>query len=557
MKRRNADISPDEIFAESSNLSRFNTSQFEGRIEKPISKRTFLGTVILLFLVFGTLAGRLWYLQIRNGQTYTEISENNRLHHVPVFAERGVIFDRNGEKLAWNIPNQENQDFSLREYAPIPGLAHVVGYVNYPAKDSSGFYYQNYFEGKAGIEKSLDSILRGQNGIKISETDALGNLLSESVIENPVPGENVRLSIDSRIQSKLYTTMEELASRVDFAGGSAVMMNVQTGEILALTNYPEYDNRAFSLGDDLELIEKVLSSRDSPLLNRAIAGVYTPGSIVKPYIGIGALNEQVITPEKKILSTGQIVIPNPYDPDNPSIFKDFKAQGWVDLSDALAVSSNIYFYEIGGGFENQPGIGIEKIGEYMRAFGFGKETGLDLGFEEDGVIPSPVWKEQNFEDGIWRIGDTYHTAIGQYGTQVTPIQVAGAVAAIANGGLVFKPTLLRSDGMTAMIDHTVDVPQPYFEEIRKGMRQAVTDGLATGLNVPYVEIAAKTGTAEVGISKTRVNAWVTGFFPYQNPKYAFVVLMEKGPSDNQIGGVYVVRTVLDWMVINTPEYFNL
>jgi len=555
--RKRGDISPDEIFIESSNISQFNTSQFEGRLEKPISKKTFTGISVLLVIIFTVFSGRLWYLQVKSGEAYSEISENNRLNHVPVFAERGVIFDRNEERLSWNVPNQENEDFSLRQYTDTAGLAHILGYVSHPAKDSSGFYYQYYFEGRAGAEQVFDESLKGTNGIKISETDAHGGILSESVIENPEAGENMYLSIDSRVQNKLYTTMQDLAQNVGFSGGAGVIMDVETGELIALASYPEYDAQAFSLGDDVELIGNTLNDERMPLLNRATLGIYTPGSIVKPFMAIAALNEQVINPQKEILSTGKLVIPNPYNPDEPSVFNDWKAHGYVDMYKALAMSSNVYFYQIGGGYEDQKGIGILNINKYMRMFGFGEKTNIELKAEESGVIPSPEWKEENFEDGTWRVGDTYNTSIGQYGFQVTPIQVARAVAAVANNGVVFNPTILKSNGSTSNIDHVIDIPRNYFEEVRKGMRQAVEEGTAQGLSVPYIKLAGKTGTAEVGTQKKRVNAWVTGFFPYENPRYAFTVVMEQGPSGNLLGGVFVMRTMLDWMRDNTPEYLGL
>ena len=555
--RKRGDISPDEIFIESSNISQFNTSQFEGRLEKPISKKTFMGISVMLMIIFAVFSGRLWYLQVKSGEAYSEISENNRLNHVPVFAERGVIFDRNGERLSWNIPNQENEDFSLRQYTDVDGLAHILGYVNHPAKDSSGFYYQYYFEGKSGAEQVFDKLLKGTNGIKISETNAHGGILSESVIENPEPGENIHLSIDSRIQNKLYTTIQDLAQDVGFSGGAGAIMDVETGELIALASYPEYDPQVFSLGDDAELIGQTLSDEGMPLLNRSTLGIYTPGSIVKPFMAIAALNEQIITPEKEILSTGKLIVPNPYNPDKPSVFNDWKAHGYVDMYKALAVSSNVYFYQIGGGYENQQGLGISNINKYMRMFGFGEKTGIEFNSEESGVIPSPEWKEKNFEDGTWRVGDTYNTSIGQYGFQVTPIQVVRAVAAMANNGVVFNPTILKSNGSTSNIDHVIDIPRNYFEEVRKGMRQAVEEGTAQGLSVPYIKMAGKTGTAEVGTQKKRVNAWVTGFLPYENPRYAFSVVMEQGPSENLLGGVFVMRTMLDWMKDNTPEYLGL
>ncbi|MCI5108592.1 MAG: hypothetical protein MRY49_01965 [Candidatus Pacebacteria bacterium] len=553
---RHTDLSPDEVFMDSSNLSSFNTAQFEGRIERPISRNTFTGIISIILLVILVFVGRVWYLQVKNGDVYAAISKDNRLHDVPVFAERGVIFDRNGVRLAWNVPNSEDEDFSYREYAHIPGISHLIGYVSRPAKDSSGIYYQNEFIGKSGVEKSFNDIISGHNGRKIIETNALGEITSEGVVDTPVSGENIRLSIDSRIQGKTYEIIDSLANEVGFSGGAGGIMNIETGELVALTSYPEYDIQAFSDGDS-EVINSALVDDRNLLLNRATSGLYTPGSIVKPFLSLAALNENIISPDKQILSTGSITVPNPYFPDKPSVFTDWKEHGWVDMSDALAVSSNVYFYSIGGGYGGQEGLGIARIEKYMSLFGFGKETNIELPPEEVGVIPTPEWKRENFNGEPWRLGDTYNTSIGQYGFQMTLIQALRAVAAIANNGLVFRPSLVSSDGKLSQIETVVDIPREYFNEVRSGMRQAVDDGTVGGLNVSYTTVAGKTGTAEVGILKKSVNSWVVGFFPYDNPKYAFTFLMEKGPGENLVGGVYVARTLFDWMYENTPEYFDL
>ena len=292
-----------------------------------------------------------------------------------------------------------------------------------------------------------------------------------------------------------------------------------------------------------------------------MSGLYTPGSTVKPFVAIGALNEKIIDPTKNIFSSGEISIQNPYFPDKKSVFKDWKAHGWVDVHKAIAVSSNVYFYAIGGGFEDQEGLGIKKIERYTRMFGLGESTGIDLPGEIDGVIPNPDWKEENFEDGEWRVGDTYHTAIGQYGFQITPIQLARAISVLANGGKEINPHILIgiNDAQARnedIISGAVHIDSVHFDTIRDGMRHAVTNGTAKGLNVPYVEIAAKTGTAELGVSKLLVNSWITGFFPNENPRYAFVVVMERGPQDNLIGALYVMRQLFDWMNVETPEYLE-
>jgi len=291
-------------------------------------------------------------------------------------------------------------------------------------------------------------------------------------------------------------------------------------------------------------------------MDKIVSGLYTPGSIVKPFFGLGALAEGVIDQYKRILSTGSISIPNPYFPDQKTIFKDWRANGWTNMAEAISVSSDVYFYEIGGGFENQKGLGIANIEKYAKLFGFGKKTGVDLPDETQGTIPSPEWKALNFKGDAWRIGDTYHTAIGQYGFQVTPIEMVRAVSSIANNGKLLTPHFVMGDTQKENQFSIIDLPKEHFDVIHEGMRMAVTSGTATSLNVPYVEVAVKTGTAQLGVAKNKVNSWVIGFLPYENPKYAFTVMMEAGPTTNSVNASTVMRQLLDWMSVNTPEYFK-
>ncbi|MCK5095886.1 MAG: hypothetical protein KAR24_00875 [Candidatus Pacebacteria bacterium] len=548
------DIDPDEIFLDSSNLPQFDVYQFEGRIVRSLSKTTIMFLGMFFVLVTIIFLCRIGLLQIVKGQEYVEISENNRLAHTFLFPERGVIFDCNDEVLAWNIPGI-SEDFTTRAYIATSGLSHVLGYVKYPQADSSGVYYKTEYSGVAGIEKQYNVELNGVNGVKLVERNALLEVESENIINPPEDGEDLTLTIDTRVQTQMYKFIKDLSYEKGFKGGTGIIMNIHSGEILALTNYPEYNSSVISAGEDAETIAGYSLNEGKPYLNRAISGRYTPGSIVKPFVALGALNEGVISPDKKILSTGKLVIPNPWNPEFNTIFTDWRAHGYVDIRDALAVSSNIYFYEVGGGFEpdDQEGIGIANIERYARMFGIGEITGVDIPGEVDGVIPNPAWKEINFDGEEWRIGDTYNTAIGQYGFQVTPIQMVRAIAAIASNGALVVPHVVKQDIPTEEITVISDV---HYTTVKEGLRQAVTDGTAKGLYLPYIKVAAKTGTAEVGISKSRVNSWAIGYFPYDDPQYAFTVMMEEGPRENTIGGLYIMRQVFDWMNIYTPEYFD-
>lgn len=554
------EIDPDEILIDSSNIPNYDTSQFEGRLERPISRR-------ILFLVIGTFAlmalifvGQAFRLQIVQGEVFRARSENNILRPVPVFAGRGFVFDRNDRILAWNAPvddRDKSKDLvATRQYATTTGLSHILGYVQYPSKDSNGFYYQEDFRGEAGVEKFYDRDLQGKPGSRLVEVDARGKVVSESVVRPPVQGQNLNLSIDSRVQSAIYNNLKDIATRVGFAGGAGVIMDVRTGEILALTSYPEYSSQIMSDRNDQAAIKSMLNDPSLPFLDRAIDGLYTPGSIVKPYIALGVLNEGVIDPSTVIVTTGSISIPNPYDSTKSTIFRDWKNLGPVDMRHAIAMSSDVYFYTVGGGFKDQKGLGIINIDKYLKLFGFGTTT-LDNGtsflLNKSGTIPTPEWKKKTFDES-WFVGDTYHTAIGQYGFQVTLIQIIRAVAAVANEGSILTPTILANPN--PHVETTIDIPKKNFDVIHEGMRLSVKSGTSVALNVPYVEIAGKSGTAELGVSKDKVNSWITGFWPYENPKYAFVMMLEKGSVHNLIGAAAAMRQTLDWMNENTPEYFK-
>ncbi len=555
-KRINSEVAPEDIFMDGENLPQFDTQQFEGRIERPISQRMIVALGIFFIFIGISFVWQLSILQIKKGEAFFQKSEVNSLDKIPVFADRGVIYDKNKVELAWNSESPEDITHLFRTYIKDPGFSHLLGYVSYPSKDKSGTYWQQEFLGKDGVEKAYNDRLKGKNGVKVLETDAHGVVQSENIINPGTQGDNIVLSIDSKIQSKLYEYLQSLALDGGFKGGSAVIMDVTNGELLAITNYPEYSSDILSRGDNIEEINRYINdSVHKPFLNRAIAGLYTPGSIVKPFVAIGALNENIIDPLTNILSTGSISIPNPYFPNQKSVFKDWKAHGYVDMREAIAVSSDVYFYEVGGGFKSQKGLGILNIEKYSKMFGISEKTGVDIAGEVEGTIPTPEWKKRKFKDDPWRVGDTYFTSIGQYGYQVTPIQMVRATGAIANKGTLLTPHVLAEKDVTYPIEK-IDIPDEYFTIVGEGMRQAVTAGTAISMNFPEVKIAAKTGTAQVGISKQNVNSWVIGFFPYDHPRYAFTVMMENGPANNAVKASYVAKQLFQWMSLYSPDYFR-
>ena len=555
------EIDPDEVIMDTRNISKFDRDQFEGRIEKPIPKSA-LYTILFFFIIIASVyifqAGNL---QLIHGSEYNDRSQANILRPVPIFAARGIIYDRNNVPLAWNAPFSYGTSTPVdsasfvaeRDYATTTGLAHLLGYVQYPSKDSNGFYYQEDFNGVDGVEKYYNSLLQGVNGSRLIEVDARGKVASENVIQPAQAGQSLYLSIDSRVQSALYNNIKDVATRVSFNGGAGIIMDVHTGQVLAMTSYPEFSPQVMSDKIDQSAIKSFLTDKNQPFLDRIVSGLYTPGSIVKPYVAMGALTEHSIDPLKIIHDSGSISVKNPYNPSQVSVFRDWKSLGDLDMRHGIAMSSDVYFYTVGGGYGDQPGLGITRLDKYFNMFGFGTAIAPSFFTGPVGLIPTPAWKQKVFGED-WYLGDTYHTSIGQYGFQVTPVQVIRAVSALANYGTFLTPTILRDD--TVHVEKTIDLDRADYDLVHEGMRLSVKIGVASALNVPFVNIAAKTGTAELGVSKANVNSWVTGFWPYENPKYAFAVVMDHGSVTNLVGAAAVMRQQIEFMHTNTPEYLK-
>ncbi|MEI6316569.1 MAG: penicillin-binding transpeptidase domain-containing protein [bacterium] len=573
-RSKNIFIEPDEIFLDSKNLPDFDTQQFEGQISKPISRNSMFGIGILfcvLVLFFGV---RLWNLQIQNGEEYKKMSENNSLSIEPIFAARGNIYDTNGVVLVWNNTATDDTPWGQRMYTTLPGFSQILGYVGYPARDSSGNYYQKELFGRDGVEKKYNSNLSGINGSDIVEKDIAGKKQKGSIVNEPIAGKNVTLTIDSRLQTQLYQILSNYAGLANFRSGSAVMMDVRNGDIVAMTNFPEYNSNIMSSGSDKKIITGYLTDSNTPLLNRAISGLFTPGSVVKPYLGLEALKEGVVTPDTQICSCGSITVPNPYDPAHPGVYKDYNPNnGWVDIRHAIAVSSNIFFMEVAGGYKSQKGIGITNLDIALERFGLTQKTGIDLYGEKSGIIPSPEWKAQKFNGEPWRVGDTYNTAIGQYGVQVTPLEMARAVAAISTRGVMVTPHVFKNDSMntddigfasstTKSMNDLVtptqkitDISDDQYTVIQEGMRLGATVGTGKMFATLPFTMASKTGTAQVGVGGSYINSWLNVYFPYENPHYVVVVMLEHG-TQNTGSATRIAHDFLDWVHLIAPEYTN-
>jgi penicillin-binding protein 2 len=546
-RRRDTEIAPDEIFLDASNTPDFDRNRFEGRLEKPLSRGTFFWFAGVFAVFLCVLIVRSWNLQITNGAVFAEESARNSLEVATLFAPRGVIIDINGVILAENV---SRPDGSTRRNYPFPSASHVIGYVSYPKKDARGIYYDTSETGIAGLEAEYDTLLAGKNGQVLTERDALGQVRSEGIVVKAVEGKALQVSIDANLQRLFARAIAGIVSDKRFIAGAGVILDVQTGAVRALVSYPSYDSNVMSDGGPSATIAVYNTDPGHPFLDHAVQGVYAPGSIVKPFVAAGALTDGLITADTIINDAGSISIPDPYHPGKEFIYKGWKVLGEVDVKKAIAWSSDVFFYTVGGGFENQKGLGITRLEYWYRQFGLGSKTGIDVSEEASGLIPTPAWKKSVFNEP-WYLGDTYFTAIGQYSMQVTPLQMARATASLVNGGKLFTPTLLAHKTPSYT---TVPVDASALALVRAGMRQTVTSAIATSLNLPYVSVAAKTGTAQTGTRNQYDNSWVEGFFPYDNPQYAFAVVLERGPEGSGSQAVNVMRDLFNALHLENSPY---
>lgn len=409
-------------------------------------------------------------------------------------------------------------------------FSHVIGYTGLVGKkdieedESLGIDDKI---GRAGLELYYDKELRGENGKSVFFRDAKGEAKERQSTKKAEQGNTLSTFIDRGLQEYAYERLSQGLRELGRDSGLVVAIDPRNGEVLALTNIPSYD---------VSDIPSALKDPKNPFFNRSVMGVYNPGSTIKPLHAVAALTEGVATPETSVYSSGVIEVPNPYNPSLPGRFLDWKAHGWVNVESALARSSNIFFYEVIGGFKNQKGIGIEKLNDWWRLFRMDQKTGIDLPGERVGFLPDPEWKEQEKNDP-WRVGDTYNVAIGQGDFSITPMELINYIAAIANGGKFYSPrvvdAILDPEGnavsrtapeIKSDIGGKISAALPY---VRRGMRDAVVKEYGTAhslANLP-VQVAAKTGTAQIQ-NNQKTNAFFVGYAPYDNPQIAVLVLVE-------------------------------
>lgn len=529
----------------------------------------------LLFVSFFILLWRLFDLTLVHGVQYRRLSDGNRTRELVIHAPRGILYDRAGKPLVENvaqyrllkpcehgstectsyITDDEGKrmtkeglpdgqflevDYS-RRYPFGEALAHVLGYTGELSGDelkSEYYTLRNYGlgdkVGRMGIEAVLNDRLKGRNGKELVEVDASGSILRTLGREEALAGEDITLSLDSGLSKVAKDAFPEGEK------GAVVVSRPQTGEILALYSSPSFTPNSFSLGMSQGEYDALVNNPDLPMFNRAIGGVYPPGSTFKIITSLAALTEKIITPTFTVEDTGVITI-GPFSFPNWYFLQYGKTEGLVDVFKALQRSNDIYFYKVG------EALGITKLAEWAKKVGIGKPLGLALSGEAGGLMPDPVWKNARFDTALdkeqrnnqWYVGDTYHVSIGQGYLLTTPLQVNFWTNIIANGGEKCTPSLEKETRVHTKKCTSIGIKKETIETITEGMRRACATGgtgwplfnffvvkkssdgssewsdasVSAQKKSTAVPIACKTGTAEFGDPKNHTHAWFTAFGP--------------------------------------------
>ncbi len=506
----------------------------------------------------------------------------------------------------------------IRDYPTGEITASIVGFLGpIPASQEAeyralGLLPNRDKVGYAGLELQYQDLLAGQNGLRTVEVDVAGaELQTLGVIQEARPGLNLRLTLDTRLQQAATAIVEReinywnnFLGEIQSTSGVAIAMNPTTGEVLAMVSYPSYENNRMARLIPAYYYTQLIEDPANPLLNHAVGDVLPAGSVFKLVTAVGALNEGVVTPDQVLETPPKITISERYfanDRGTPRDFVDWNKAGFGRLSfiDGLANSSNVYFYKLGGGYQDEvpEGLGVCRLGTYARALGYGDYPGIGMPEEEKGLIPDPRWKRITHGES-WSTGDTYIASVGQGFVLATPLQVLMSAATIANNGKLMQPQIVRevldSEGnvvkpFTPIMkwDITKDpVIQEYYDTtlrgcepiegqtktvepwviqtVQAGMRRAVTNGTLTKIQEFYssfnLTAAGKTGTAEYcdkyADARNRCipgnwpsHAWTVGYAPYETPEIAVVAFVYNGNEGSSVAGPIV------WQIMNA--YFEL
>lgn len=486
---------------------------------------------------------------------------------------------------SFRIPAVRVNQVPIRQYIYGELLSHVLGFMGpIPAAlaadyKESGYNDPNEKVGLNGLEYSYQDEMRGTPGLRFVERDILGtDVRVVGPVREPVPGWNLNLSIDLRLQRVMYDALKEAKDSSTVEKGVpwavAIAMNPQNGQILGMVSLPSYDNNIFAkeIGEDYLKLEK---DERRPLINYAIGGLYPPGSTFKMITAAAALSEGVIGPDTTVTDAGPIFLPNRYFPNDLSQAQKFVSwnhkygilHGAINVVKALALSNDIFFYYMGGGFPDQfVGLGQKRMTKWMELFGYGEPTGIDLPGEVAAQVPTDQWKRQLFAE-TWTTGDSYNMSIGQGYVLATPLQVLNETMAVANGGTIYEPRVVHhmtdaNGGVQKDFEPVVKRKLPISAEnlgyVRQGMWEVMNATYGTGIasRVPGVEMAGKTGTAEYceyipekqdcrrdENDNLPTHAWFTAYAPYDNPEIAVVVFLYNG-GEGSLAAAPVAQKIL-------------
>ena len=475
------------------------------------------------------------------------------------------------EELKSELPGVEINVNSKRYYPNGTIAAHLLGYVSKISSDeykelkNEGYTY-NSIIGKMGIETTMEAFLKGSNGIKRTEVDAEGEIAGEYIYKEADSGNNVTLTIDYRLQEVAETNLKKIidnirtgapgySKKADATSGVVVAIDVNSSEILAMASYPTFDPNEFVSGIKYSSWKKIMNNTSKPMFNRAISGTYSPGSTFKMLSALAGLDSKVITTTEKIKANGKYEYAN-----HPMcwVYSYYgRTHGWVNVSDAIKVSCNCFFYEVGRR------MGIDNLVKYCQMFGLGNKTGVELYGESKGMIAGA---NKNMD---WYLGDTLSAVIGQSYNSFTPVQLANYIATLANGGTLNRATLIKnvvnaedeyvsSEDLLAHVEKItgykfistrLDLNQQHVDAVVEGMKSVTSEQGGTSYIVfknSDIEVAGKTGTAQV--SSGHPNGVFVGFAPIENPQIAVVAIVEHGDSGTAVANI--VKPILE-------EYFDI
>ena len=578
---------PDYILKDSSKRKDYD---YEGK--KQSSKDLLLP--LLFLILFAVLASRLFFLQVIKGSYYRYLSDSNRTKTVVIHAPRGIIFDRFGIPLVFNVPGfreiidnktvllsqdealvkiakgqQGLEVDSLRQYPYKESFSHVVGFIGQISKEELVMpEYSSYMGGdvigKSGIEQQYQELLKGTNGKILYEVDARGKIIRKLGQEDPIPGKNIQVTLDAKLQNAVSQATKDVTK-------GAVVVSTPKGEILALLSKPSFDPNLFTMGKSYKIstessyqtIGDILSdSKNQPLLNRTISGVYPPGSTFKLVVAAAGLENKIIDENWEVQDTGVLNVGS-FSFSNWYYTGYGGKDGNVNIVKGIKRSNDIFFYKLA------EKTGVDKISETAFKFGLDKPLGIDLKGEEGGSVPTQNWKQSVIGEQ-WYLGDTYHYGIGQGFLLTTPLQVNGWTQIIANSGTLYKPYLLKSMKSEILSSKLLD--QHSADLIRQGMIESCSPGgvawplynlkikneklkidnknflpVATGSSdMRQVSVACKTGTAEHGGPNTKPHAWITLFAPAFNPEIVVTVLAEESGEGSNIAAPIAKKILEAW-----------